>query len=174
MKTKTGILAAAFLALAASACPAIAARQGPQWYVNMKYAYSVSWPEGVFLPQPEAPDGSGRKFLSRDGKAVASVYGYDGLPNQTLTTVYNETLLGIAKEGPGWKVTHKSIRGDSFILQGTNGESKFYKKVMHKPRERQFVSFESIYPSSRSGYYDPLVSSMSGSLKMLQAPGAGQ
>jgi len=33
------------------------------------------------------------------------------------------------------------------------------------------VSFEAIYPASKSAYYEPMISTMSNSLKILQGPG---
>ena len=160
----------ALFLLSMSVVPAISGKLAYEWYVNVRFAYSIAYPGEIFMPQEEAANGGGRKFLSRDGKAVASVYGYDAPENHTLTTVYNETLSRIKKEDPGWKVTHKSLKDNIFVVRGTNDVMSFRKKVVYKSAERQFVSFEAIYPASKSAYYDPVVSTMADSLKMLQGP----
>lgn len=162
--------ALALFLVAFFAVPAIAGKVATDWYVNMKFSFSVAYPKGIFVPQGESADGGGQKFLSGDGNALVSVYGYDAPANQTLTSVYGETLLLIQKEDSAWKVTHKSFKNDAFVVKGTNGERNFLKKVVYKPARKQFVSFEAIYPASKGAYYDPLVSTMSNSLKMLQGP----
>ncbi len=167
MRSKT-LFVGIFL-LSASAVSAIAGRMVIDWYVNVRFAYSIAYPRETFIPQGEAANAGGKKFISRDGKALASVYGYDAPGNHTLTTVYNETLSSLKKEDPGWKVTYKSFKNDTFVIKGANDVNRFLKKVVYKPTQRQFVSFEAIYPASKSAYYEPMISTMSNSLKMLEA-----
>ncbi len=168
MRWKT--LSASLLLLSLPLFAAAAGKIATEWYVNMKFAFSVAYPKEVFIPQGESADGGGQKFLSRDGRAIASAYGYAAPLNQTLAAAYGEALLSIGKEDPGRKVTHKSFKGDAFVIKGTDGERNFLKKVVYKPVERQFVSFEAVYPASKGAYYDPLVSTMANSLKTLQGP----
>lgn len=165
-KTLSAILLLLSLPLLAAASGRVAA----EWYVNMKFAFSIAYPKDVFIPQGEASGGGGQKFLSRDGRATASAYGYPAPLNHTLATAYGEALLSIGKEDPNRKVTLKSFRGDFFVIKGTDGERNFLKKVVYKPVEKQFVSFEAVYPASKGAYYDPLVSTMADSLKTLQGP----
>jgi hypothetical protein len=168
MRWKT--LSAGLLLLSLPLFTAAAGRVAIEWYVNMKFAFSVAYPGEVFIPQGEAADGGGQKFLSRDGRAVVSAYGYAAPPNHTLAAAYGETLLSIGKEDPRRKVTYKSFKGDAFVIKGTDGERNFLKKVVYKPVEKQFVSFEAVYPASKGAYYDPLVSTMANSLKTLPGP----
>jgi len=146
-----------------------AAKAETDWYVNMKYGFSVEYQKNLFFPQGETADGNGQNFRSRDGKAIVSVHGYEGKEHLNLTSVYNETLLNLGNEG--WKIVHKSIRGDAFILRGTRGTILFYKKVVYKQKSQQFVNFEAVYDSTRSKLYESAISSMAGSLKILHVGG---
>ena len=133
-----------------SASVAAHAAQETGWYVNMKYGFSVMYQKNLFHPQGEAADGSGQHFRGMDGKAVVSAYGHDANENYNLTSVYNETLLNLDKEG--WKIAHKSIKGDTFILRGARDTVIFYKKVVYKQKNRQFVNFEAVYDASRGKF----------------------
>ena len=149
-----------------------AAKTESEWYVNMKYSFSVEYQKKFFLPQGEKTDGSGQNFRSRDGKAIVSVYGYDGKEYPSLTSVFNETLQNLGNEG--WKIAYKSIKGDTFILQGARGSVIFYKKVVYNNKSRQFVNFEAVYDAEKSKFYESAISSMAGSLKTLHIAGAGR
>ncbi|MCL1925620.1 MAG: hypothetical protein FWF95_00595 [Syntrophorhabdaceae bacterium] len=149
-----------------------AAKTESEWYVNMKYGFSVEYQKKFFLPQGEKTDGSGQNFRSMDGKAIVSVYGYDANEYPSLTSVFNETLQNLSNEG--WKVVHKSIKGDTFILQGTRETVIFYKKIVYNNKSRQFVNFEAVYDATKSKFYETAISSMAGSLKMLHIAGAGR
>ena len=149
-----------------------AAKPETDWYVNMKYGFSVEYQKKLFFPQRGKTDGNGQNFHSQDGKAIVSVHGYDGKEHLNLTSVYNETLLNLGKEG--WKIAHKSIKGDTFILRGANGAAIFYKKVVYKQQSRQFVNFEAVYDAKKSALYESAITSMAGSLKILQIAGAGR
>lgn len=160
------------LFLSAAVTVRAAAQAEADWYVNMKYGFSFAYQKRLFFPQGETADGSGQNFRSRDGKAIVSVHGYDGKENSTLTSVFTETLQNLDNEG--WKIAHKSIKGDTFILQGARDTVFFYKKVVYKQKSRQFVSFEAGYDATKSKFYESVVSSMAGSLKILHAAGAGR
>ena len=171
---KTKILATSLLLLAACVVSAAAARVAVEWYVNMKFSYSIAYPKEILFPQGEDANASGQKFASGDGKVVTSVYGYDAPANSTLRSVYAETLMNIEKEGSGWQVTQKSLKNDMFILAGENDLRKFHKKVVHVPAKKRFVSFEAVYLKSKAAQYDSVISTMSNSLKMLQGPDTGK
>ena len=167
-------VAALFLALLlpAAVMAQTAVEKETDWYVNMKYGFSVEYQKKLFIPQGEAAGGSGQNFRSRDGKAIVSVYGYESKEYPNLTSVFNETLLNLGNEG--WKIAHKSIKGDTFILQGARGTVLFYKKVMYKQKSRQFVNFEAVYDAADRKLYESAISSMAGSLKTLHATGGGR
>ena len=150
-----------------------AAAQAPvEWYVNMKYGFSIAYQKGFFLPQGEKADGSGQIFRSKDGKAIASVYGHEG-KGASLTSVYNETLLKLPKDG--WKIAHKSIRGDAFIIRATKDTLVFYTKVMdNKQASRRLVKFEAIHDASRGESYEQAIYSMADSIKLLHAAPAAR
>ena len=165
---KTMLLMALLLPVAA-----YAAAQAPvDWYVNMKYGFSIAYQKGFFLPQGENPDGSGQNFRPKDGKAIASVYGRDG-KEASLTSVYNETLLKLPKDD--WKIAHKSIRGDAFIIRATKGPLVFYTKVIFdKQGSRNFVKFEAIHDASKGESFEQAVNSMADSIKLLHAAPAAR
>ncbi len=170
---KMKIHAAALLLLVASVMSAAAASMAIKWYVNMKFSYSIAYPVEILIPQGEDANATGQKFVSRDGKAVASVYGYDAPANSTLRSVYNETLLNIENDGSGWKFSQKLLKNNMFILAGENDKRKFHKRVVHMPTEKRFVSFEAVYLKSKSASYDTVITTMSNSLKMLQGKTIG-
>lgn len=44
-------------------------------YHNIRFGYSISYPADSLIPQGEAENGDGQKFLSRDGRTEMLVYG---------------------------------------------------------------------------------------------------
>ncbi len=82
--------------------------------------------------------------------------------------------MNIERDGSGWKFSQKSLKNDTFLLVGENDLKKFHKKVVYVPARKRFVSFEAIYLKSKASKYDPLVGTMSNSLKMLQGPDTGR
>jgi len=67
MRWKT--LFVGILLLSASAVSAVAGQMAIEWYVNVRFAYSIAYPSETFIPQGEAANAGGQMFISRDGKA---------------------------------------------------------------------------------------------------------
>lgn len=46
-----------------------------KFYNNARFGYSISYPSDLLVPQGEAENGDGQKFLSMDKSAEMLVYG---------------------------------------------------------------------------------------------------
>ena len=102
-------------------------------YHNARFAYSITYPADIFVPQGEADNGDGQRFLSKDGRAEVAVYaGYAVNDSQdTLQKRFREAA-GRAAEQPSRVVTYKLIKDDWFVVSGRNGGRIFYQKTMFK------------------------------------------
>jgi len=81
-------------------------------YVHARFAYSVCYPGDVLLPQGEADNGDGQKFITKDGKAEARVYGSYFASNgedQSLKKTYLDEIQSVQKNG--FTVTYKLQAG---------------------------------------------------------------
>jgi len=70
--------------------------------LNANSCDNIAYPAGILIPQGEADNSDGRKFLSRDAKVFMVVYRQFDVFNQTLKNAFSEAL----REGtPGGVVT---------------------------------------------------------------------
>jgi len=100
-------------------------------YVNARFAYSVCYPGDVLLPQGEADNGDGQKFITKDGKAEARVYGSYFASNgedQSLKKTYLDEIQSVQKNG--FTVTYKLLKADQFVLSGSRKGKIFYEKIV--------------------------------------------
>lgn len=121
-------------------------------YTNDRYSYSISYPTGLLIPQGEADNGDGQKFLSRDGQATMIVYGSNNALGQSLLDLYNEQLQ--AKGENSWKptVTYKVLRANWFVVSGREGDRIFYQKTVL--REGAFKTFRIEYDKALAAVFD--------------------
>jgi hypothetical protein len=113
-------------------------------YTNARYAYSISYPSGLLVPQGEADNGDGQAFLSKDGSAEMRVYGSQDLGGG-LAQMYREAQAG--KE-----VSYKTMKGNWFVVSGRDGGKIFYQKTMFKGGV--FKTFSIRYDESQRSTYD--------------------
>jgi hypothetical protein len=160
-----GLLVLMFFAISANAGEVKYER-----YVNVRFAYSILYPNGILMPQGEADNGDGQQFVANDGKALMLVYGSNNSADDTLKSVYHEEV-GMRNKGAA-KVafTYKAFKKNWFVVSGTVGDNIFYKKVIYKAKDDQFITFEITYHKSQRGIYDPIVSEISNSIKIPQGP----
>jgi hypothetical protein len=102
-----------------------------QTYQNARFAYSITYPADVFVPQGESDNGDGQRFLSKDGRAELLVYaGYATSDSQdTLQKRFREATAGRTAEQPQRVVTYKLIKDDWFVVSGREGGRIFYQKT---------------------------------------------
>src|SRR5436190_13571117 len=80
MKQVIRFLPGVFLTSLIALCPCQAAgaggyENGYRTYSNARFAYSISYPSDLLVPQGESDNGDGQKFQSKDVRAVMLVYG---------------------------------------------------------------------------------------------------
>ncbi|HKR02135.1 MAG TPA: hypothetical protein VJT09_15760 [Pyrinomonadaceae bacterium] len=115
-------------------------------YQNARYGYTVEYPAGILVPQGEADNGDGQKFLSRDGRAELLAYGSNRL-DRTLQDEYRS-----AQENR--EVTYKLIRRDMFVVSGRAGGKIFYQKTLL--RGDVFKTFIIEYDESERARFDQI------------------
>lgn len=137
-------------------------------YLNERFAFAISYPPAILVPQGEADNGDGQKFLSKDLKASMLVYGCNNAMGDSLKGRFQDEINGEKKDSPLRTVTYKVLKKSWFVISGTEGNMIFYTKVLYNKNEDQFLSFRITYPKSQCELYDPLVSVISKSLKNME------
>ncbi len=92
-------------------------------YCNARYNYCITYPSSL-IPQKEADNGDGRKFLSKDKNVVLIVYhtyGIQETPEMNLKEEYNRLL----KDS---EVTYKVFKQNWFVVSGYKQNKIFYQK----------------------------------------------
>ena len=126
-------------------------------YTNVRFQYSICYPEDLLVPQGEAENSDGQKFLAKDG-AQLIVFGQNNALNDSLKQVQAETASRLA--GASGKVTYQAIKPGWFVVSGQNEQSIFYSKTLYA--HEQFKSFELTYNSGSSAIYKTVVTRLAG------------
>ena len=136
-------------------------------YRNERFSYSISYPEGILVPQGEADNGDGQKFISKDGQVVMLVYGYNNPDDYTIDSVFKEESQSHTRQNPKREVTYKIKKNNWFVVSGTDRENIFYKKAIYDVKDNQFINFEISYPKSKRAQYDSITAAIAKSMKVL-------
>jgi hypothetical protein len=115
-----------------------------QTYRNARYGYSIVYPANLLIPQPEAQNGDGRKFRSRDGKIVLTVFGRQNVSNRSLKAETDKALADWKKDGA--TVTFWKRGKNYFAISGYVGNNIFYEKTVQ--RGGQFNTYFYEYPKT--------------------------
>lgn len=132
-------------------------------YHNARFDYSVSYPLDILIPQGEADNGDGQRFLSKDGRAEMLVYGSNNALKQTLQQAFAEASASRAKDHPGRVVSYKVMRQDWFAISGTENGRIFYQKTFLKNGVFKTLGIE--YDESQKAIYDSITTVISKSFK---------
>jgi hypothetical protein len=131
-------------------------------YKNPRFGYTLSYPSGVFTPQPPAANGDGQSFLSTDGRAKLVVYGAQNSENFT-PSKYRETIL---REFGGYDQMDYSPTGKTwFVLSGFRGENIYYQKVMFSCGGGVINVLSVTFPRAEKKFYEGLVETMEDNFK---------
>jgi hypothetical protein len=130
-----------------------------KFYNNARYQYSIAYPAGILIPQGEADNGDGQKFLSKDGKVVMLVYGQFNVLNQTLKKAFSEAL----SDTPGGAVAYKLLKNNWFVVSGTVSNRVFYQKTTLV--DDTFKTFRIEYPESQKDAFDKITGEIAKSFK---------
>lgn len=141
--------------------PDALAQAGYRTYHNARFDYSISYPAKVLIPQGEAENGDGQKFLSKDGSVEMLVYGSNNALDQTLPQVYQEETS--SAEHPNRKVTYQVIRADWFVVSGVDGSRVFYQKTFLRRGVLKTLRIE--YDQSQKATFDSITATISRSFR---------
>jgi hypothetical protein len=130
-------------------------------YHNARFDYSISYPANILVPQGEAENGDGQKFLSRDERAEMLVYGSHNSLDQSLRQVYESETS--RTEHPNRRVTYQVQRRDWFVVSGIEGGRIFYQKTFLK--KGVFKTFRLEYEESAKQTFDPITTRIAGSFR---------
>jgi len=134
-----------------------------QWdrYVNPRFGTVLSIPPG-YIVEMESDDADGRLYVSPNREESLLVWG-SNLVDQTLQQHFAALIAD--DESLGWKITYKA-RGDGWrVYSGTKAERIFYTKILAACRGKQAQHFKFEYAASKKTAFDPVVKSLSNSLK---------
>jgi len=131
-------------------------------YCNNRYAYCLSYPKDLMLPQPESGNGDGRIFTDKSGKEVLRVYGtsaldMDGNPT-TLKAQYQSEL-----QQAGRKITYKTEGKGFYVISGYENGHLFYQKTISN--SEGFCYAILTYSEHERSTYDPLCAQLFRSFK---------
>jgi hypothetical protein len=131
-------------------------------YHNGRFDYSIAYPADILIPQGEAENGDGQKFLSRDGRTEMLVYGSHNSLNQSLQELFaNETTR--TSEHQNRVVTYKILRRDWFVVSGIEDGRIFYQKTLL--RTDIFKTFRIEYDDSKKQAWNPVAAKIAASFK---------
>ena len=128
-------------------------------YHNARFAYSISYPSDLLIPQGEAENGDGQKFLTRDGKVEMLVYGSNNALEKTLRGLYQEKV----SKADNRTITYQVLKGDWFVVSGTENNKVFYEKTML--HNGAFKTFRIVYDKAVKDTWDPITAKIARSFK---------
>lgn len=137
------------------------AQAGYRRYHNARFGYSISYPVKILIPQGEAANGDGQKFLSSDGRTEMLVYGSHNVFDQTLQQVYQKELR--RAEHPNRLVTYQVLRADWFVVSGIEDGRVFYQKTLL--RGGVLKTFRIEYDERQKGTFDSITATISRSFR---------
>jgi hypothetical protein len=125
-------------------------------YTNVRFNYSICYPQELLTPQGESANSDGQQFVAKDGAKLIA-YGQFNSLNEPLKVALEDTSIRLA--GPSGKVTYKAVKGNWFVISGENGKSVFYAKSILTGDELK--SFELTYGMNESETYRPVIERIS-------------
>lgn len=129
-----------------------------QTYTNVRFAYSICYPADVLTAQGEAENSDGQKFLSKDGRGHALVYGSNNALGQSVSEAYSDEQE--VEEKAGIKITYKLLKPNYFVVSGSGKGKIIYQKTVLAGEVYKTLHLE--YPEDQKQAFDSIVSAMSG------------
>jgi hypothetical protein len=123
-------------------------------YCNTRFLYSINFPKDILYPQNESGNGDGLRMMSKDAKAILSVYGMNNVMEESLLDKFQEDSAGGTVGNPTKVVSYKIIKDDWFVVSGYDSGIIFYSKTFLI--DEQFKTFVFRYPESQRKLYDPV------------------
>ena len=69
-------------------------------YTNARFGYEISYPENLLLPQGEADNDDGQRFLSPDKQVEMLVWGSNNALGETIASSFKKNVTVKTKETP--------------------------------------------------------------------------
>lgn len=164
MKRAIGVWQLVIIVLASTMIPVNAQSNQPArpkqsltpWrtYSNVRYRYSMRYPSSL-VPQGEADNGDGQKFLSRNAKTQLLVYGSNNVLDETIASRFAQNRKTI----PDTVVTFARQKENWYVVSGYKAEKIFYQKCYLV--KDHFVTFEISYPKTEHTAWDKITSRIS-------------
>jgi hypothetical protein len=148
------LLGAGLMGLAALPCPAAQNQGSLTGYRNERHGFLLSYPADTFAPQQASPDGGGRAFLSRDGRARLLA---GALPNADGVSLRGYRSLVLERSYPGAAIDYAPVGSTWFVLSGTLDGLMFYERVTFTCGGRLINSWAMLYPATERSVYDRIV-----------------
>ncbi len=153
-----------FTILAIILSPAIAISQSnpnSDWttYGNGRFEYIIDFPTKLLIAQPEADNGDGRIFISKDKTTKMTVFASFNAIEEKLDKHAND-----AKKHCNNKQSYFTLKPDMFAISCKVNGKIFYQKTYFK--NDTFYNFYIEYPISQQKTWDKIVSKISASFKV--------
>lgn len=134
-------------------------------YTNARFNYVISYPAGLFVPQGEADNGDGQRFLSKRGDVEMLVWGSHNVLNESLRSRFKDEVREKTREHPDRVVTYKRLKGNTYVVSGFQDGKVFYQKTMFV--DEVFMTFYISYPADRKSEFDPVTAEISKSFHIV-------
>jgi hypothetical protein len=121
-------------------------------YVNVRFAYSVCYPPQLLVSQGEAPDSDGERFVSKDNKFIAIVYGSNNVLKQSLEQIFAQNSHQFL--GKALSVTDREMVNESFTFSGISGGNVVLEKTFLRGDVIKTVDIE--YPQAANRIYETI------------------
>lgn len=150
MKSRFPLFCALFAAMFA-ATGAARAQDTYRFYRNARYGTTVLYPANLVAPQPETANGSGRKWVSRDGQIEVTSYAFPGRFGRSARGEMNRAVSDWKRDTA--RVTYAKSGASWFVLSGYLGADIFYEKTLL--RNGVFHTLIWQYPQNLKKRLDP-------------------
>jgi hypothetical protein len=131
-------------------------------YHNVRFDFTISYPANILIPQGEAENRDGQKFLSRDGRTEMLAYGAHNSLDQTLVEICDQEAAR-TPEHPNRLTTYKVVRRDWFVVSGLEDGRVFYQKTFL--RNGVLKTFRIEYDESEKRIFDSITTKIAKSFK---------
>lgn len=131
-------------------------------YTNVRYRYSICYPEDMLRPQPEASNGDGRAFLGRNGVELL-VFGSNNIDNRTAQQMMRAAINRYGTEGS--KIAYQWIGANSYVISTRSESDITYEKTMLVQDEA--ITFRLTYPAEVAPIWDKVAQRLNRCFKSL-------
>lgn len=156
---KFALIILAFISFPAKAFPQNLQQTEMTTYGNARFEYVIDFPSKLLIAQPEADNGDGRIFTSKDKNAKMTVFASFNALEEKLETHAND-----AKKHCNNKQSYFTLKHDMFAISCKINSKIFYQKTFFK--NDTFYNFYIEYPISQQKTWDKIASKISASFKV--------